>query len=170
MTLYVSSITIDQVIDYLADFLTPIVSPAEIVRAQVNRVPMPSDPCVVLTELLQSDLNVPYLDYQPSDDTGTVHQSTRIDIQIDFYGSQAGDFCKAVKSVFRSSWAFDKFPDNVRPLYTSDGIQSPLVTGEEQYESRWTLTVSLQYNPTVSVPQDFADELSATVYVPADLQ
>ncbi len=173
--MYDSSITVDQVIDALADFLAPFVPAAQIVRAQVNRVPMPSNPGIVLTELLQVDLSVPATEYQPPVDpipaigTATIYGPSRIDVQIDFYGAQAGEFCKTVKTAFRSHWGFEHFPANIKPLYTSDGIQAPLVTGEQQYESRWTLTASMQYNPIVTVPQDFADVLVPNKILPADV-
>jgi len=167
--MYSSSITVDQVIDALADFLAPFVPAAQIVRAQVNRVAMPSNPGIVLTELNQVDLSVPNTDYQPDDGTATINGSARIDVQIDFYGAQASEFCKTVKTAFRSHWGFAHFPANIKPLYTSDGIQAPLVTGEQQYESRWTLTASLQYNPIITVPQDFADGLSPAKILPADV-
>ncbi len=173
--MYDSSITVDQVIDALADFLAPFVPAAQIVRAQVNRVPMPSNPGIVLTELLQVDLSVPATEYQPPVDpipaigTATIYGPSRIDVQIDFYGAQAGEFCKTVKTAFRSHWGFEHFPANIKPLYTSDGIQAPLVTGEQQYESRWTLTASMQYNPIVTVPQDFADVLVPSKILPADV-
>ena len=167
--MYSSSITVDQVIDALADFLAPFVPAAEIVRAQVNRVAMPSNPGIVLTELNQVDLSVPNTDYQPDDGTATINGSARIDVQIDFYGEQASEFCKTVKTAFRSHWGFSHFPANIKPLYTSDGIQAPLVTGEQQYESRWTLTASLQYNPIITVPQDFADSLAPAKLLPADV-
>lgn len=167
--MYTSSINVDQVIDALADFLAPFVPGAQIVRAQVNRVAMPSNPGVVLTEMLQVDLSVPDTEYQPDDSTATIKGPTRIDVQIDFYGEQASEFCKTVKTAFRSHWGFSHFPANIKPLYTSDGIQAPLVTGEQQYERRWTLTASLQYNPIVTVPQDFADVLVPNKILPADV-
>lgn len=173
--MYTASITVDQVIDALVTFLTPFVPGAQIVRAQVNRVALPSNPCVVLTELLQVDLSVPHTDYTPHVDpipaigSAAIYGPSRIDVQIDFYGLQAGEFCKTVKTAFRSHWSFAHFPSNIKPLYTSDGVQSPLLTGEQQYESRWTLTASMQYNPTVTVPQDFAETLSPTVKPPADI-
>ena len=167
--MYDSSISVDQVIDALADFLAPFVPGAQVVRAQVNRVAMPSNPGVVLTEMLQVDLSVPATEYQPDAGTATIEGPTRVDIQIDFYGEQAGEFCKTVKTAFRSHWGFEHFPANIKPLYTSDGIQTPLTTGEQQYESRWTLTASLQYNPIVTVPQDFADVLVPNKVLPADV-
>ena len=169
MANYTASITVDQVIDALAAFLAPFMPGAQIVRAQVNRVALPSNPCAVLTELLQVDLSVPATDYQPLANTATIYGPSRIDVQIDFYGAQAGEFCKTVKTAFRSHWGFAHFPANISPLYTSDGVQSPLLTGEQQYESRWTLTASMQYNPTVTVPQEFADEAVPNTPIPADI-
>ena len=163
------NITIDEVIEALAVFLTPLVDTSQIVRAQVNRVAMPPNPCVVLTELLTVDLSVPFQDYQPLANTTTIVGPARVDVQIDFYGDQAGDFCKLAKTAFRSIWGFDQFPINIKPLYTSDGIQAPLVTGEQQYQSRWTLTVSIQYNPIVTVTQEFADYAIPNSLIPADL-
>jgi hypothetical protein len=167
--MYTANITVDQVIEALAAFLAPFMPGAQIVRAQVNRVALPSNPCAVLTELLQVDLSVPATDYQPTANTATIYGPSRIDVQIDFYGAQAGEFCKTVKTAFRSHWGFAHFPANIKPLYTSDGIQSPLLTGEQQYESRWTLTASMQYNPTVTVPQEFADVAYPALVIPADV-
>ena len=163
MTNYRASITVDQVIDALAAFLAPFV-PGEIVRAQVNRVPMPGVPCVVITELLIVDLSMPHMAYQPTDATATIFGPSRIDVQLDFYAADASEYCKAVQSAFRSVWGFEQFPANIKPLYTGDGIQAPLVTGEQQWHTRWTLTVSMQYNPTVTVPQQFADEATVTIF------
>jgi hypothetical protein len=167
--MYTSSISVDTVMDALAEFLTPFVPGGDIVRAQVNRVALPSNPCCVLTELLQTDLSIPHTEYQPDDDTATIDGSKQINVQIDFYGTQSGEFCATAKSAFRSTWGFDHFPMNVKPLYTADAIQSPLTTGEQQYESRWTLDVYMQYNPIVTVPQQFADEASVSGFVDVDL-
>lgn len=177
MTNYVSSITVDQVIDALKVFLLPFIpnGAAKIVRGQSNRTPMPAAPCVVLTELLQVDLSVPRTDYQPPTapipaiGTATIHGPARIDVQVDFYGLAAGEYCKSAQMAFRSFWGAAQFPANIKPLYTSDGVQSPLITGEEQYEARWTLTASMQYNPVVTVPQEFADELGVHETIAADV-
>ncbi len=161
--LYTPSIAIDTVIDAVGDFLQPFVGTAEIVRAQTNRVPMPGDSCVVLTEIMSADLETPTVTDDTVNQQNSFTSPKRFDIQIDFYGAQAGDYCAAVKSVFRTSYATAQFPANIQPLYCSDGNQSPLVTGEEQYESRWILTASLQYNPVVVVPQQSATTFDVTL-------
>lgn len=161
--MYTASITVDRVIDALATFVEFFVNGAEIVRGQANRAPPPHSPAVVLTEILQKDLSFAVVDYLPDDDQAEITGSTQIDIQIDFYGDQASDFCRAIKSVFVSHYAYQFFPENIRPLYTSDGVQSPMVTGEQQWGGRWTLTASLQYNAKVIVPQEFADDATPSV-------
>lgn len=167
--MYQPSITVDAIIDILADFLTPFTSGAEIVRAQSNRTPMPHSPCVVLTELLQVDLSTPVDTWRGTVNEVDVVTPTRIDVQIDFYGPNAGDQCKAVKGVYRSIWATGMFPDGVKPLYCDDGKQTPLITGEQQWQQRWTLTASLQYNAKVVVPHQFADEAEVAQTTAADL-
>jgi len=168
--MYQTSITIDQVIDILADFVTPFIpAGAEIVRAQVNRVPQPGVPCVVLTELLTNALQMAWETHDGAAQTTEINEPTRIDIQVDFYDAQASEYCKAFKSAFRSAWGFDQFPAYLKPLYSGDGIQSPMITGEQQWGNRWTITVSLQYNPSVTVPQQSAQALAPNSVSAADL-
>jgi hypothetical protein len=161
---YISSIAIDSVIDALKAFLQPFVGSNPIVRAQVNRVPPPLSGFVVLTELLEVDLETPSVRLDAANNQLIITGPTQINIQIDFYGPSAGDQCKAVKTVFRSTYSPAQFPDGIKPLYCSDGLQSPLITGEEQWESRFTLTAYLQYNPTVAIPQQSADTLAMNVF------
>ena len=169
MTDYVSSIAVDDVIDALVVFLTPFAPGHQIVRAQVNRVPMPKTPCIVLTDLLQVDIEQSYNTYDSDNDKTVLNGPQRVDIQIDFYSPRASDVCNAVKIAFRSLWGVDKFPNNIKPLYSGDGAQIPMITGEQQYESRWTLTVSLQYNSIITVPQQFADVAEVATVAAVDV-
>jgi hypothetical protein len=162
-TPYLSSISIDAVIEALGAFLSPFVGGAEIIRGQENRVAPPAAPYVELTEILQVALETPIDVFNAANDQTDITGPKRIDIQIDFRGPAAGDWCTAVTTIYRSPYAPDQFPDGIRPLYCSDGHQTPLTTGEQQYEGRWTLTASLQYNPTVSIPQDSANILAVNI-------
>lgn len=171
MTL-LATITVDQVIDALTAFLVPFLPDGcPVIRAQVNRTPPPitpgaADPLafVRLMEVSQSDLETPTMTQGAVGIlSATISTPTQINIQVDFYGTQAWDYCKAVKTVYRSPYAPAQFPDGIKPLYCSDGMFGALVTGEEQYESRVVLTASLQYNPTVIVPQQSATALKLTL-------
>lgn len=157
---YQASITVDAVITALIAFLNPFVTPAQIIRGQQNRVAPPVGPFVEVTELRQVDLSTPIIVGNKELAQADVTGPKRIDIQIDFYGPTAGDQCTAVKGIYRSYLATAAFPDGITPLYCTDGTQAPLLDAEEQYESRWTLTASLQYNSTVSIPLQFANKLA----------
>jgi len=159
-TQYVASIAIDDCIDALGAFLQPFLGGAPIVRAQVNRVATPPGAFIKLTELLQVPLETPSADYDGENQQISLTGPKRIDIQVDFYGPSSGDQCAAIETVYRTSYAASQFPAGIAPLYCSNGNQTPLITGEEQYASRWTLTASLQYNPAVVVPQQSATELT----------
>lgn len=169
MTDYVTSIAVDDIMDALISFLTPFVGTDKIVRAQVNRVANPPEPFAMLTELLTVDIDQPYQTYDPDNSKVELNGPKRIDVQIDFYGEFSSDICNAVKTAFKSMWSVDQFPSNIVPLYNDDGRQTQFVDGQQQYENRWTLTVSLQYNPIITVPQQFADEISVTKIEAVDI-
>jgi len=174
MAQYEISVVIDDIIDALADFIDPFVDGAEIIRGQVNRTPPPSGQYIELTEILSVDLSVPYQQYSASAQVDPVLDQAdligrvRSDIQVDFYGDNSGNWCRVILNAIRTGYGFDAFPENIKPLYATDGMQHPWTTGEKQSVTRWTITVSIQYNPQVTVPQEFADEITANVAVPVD--
>lgn len=160
---YVVSIAVDDVIVALGAFLLPFVPGGSVIRAQANRVAMPPSPFAKLTEILQVTLETPIATGDGVVNPFTLTGPTRIDIQIDFYGPRAGDYAKALNTVYRTSYATAQFPANIKPLYCSDAHQSPLTTAEQQYETRWTVTASVQYNPVVTVPMQSANKLAMNI-------
>jgi hypothetical protein len=162
-TQYVASIALGSVFDALGAFIQPFVGAAQVIRAQVNRVAMPVGSFVELTEIASSDLEVPRSTYDGVHFQSDIIGPKRLMIQADFYGASAGDWCAAVKTVWRTPYATAQFPAGIAPLYCDDGNESPLITGEEQYERRWALTMSLQYNPIVVVPLQSADSLEMNI-------
>jgi hypothetical protein len=165
--MYTSSIPIDTIIDTLADFIHPFTPNCEIIRGDQNRTSMPESDFVELTEILQADIDKPYSEYDAS--TADIKGGKRIDIQVDIYSPNACNYITALEAAFRTPYACSKFPANIQPLYTSEPMRSPLISGEQQYVTRWLFTVSLQFNPVVTVPQETADTLSTNINTPVDL-
>lgn len=169
-TQYVPSITVDTVIEAIGAFIQPFVgSGVQIVRAEVNRVAPPNGPFVELTELMQNDLEYPRTWYSNDYLQTNIIGPKKIAVQADFYGPSSGDWCAAVKQAFRSSYGVAQFPSGMAPLYTDDGHQAPLITGEEQYLRRWALTLNLQYNPIVAIDAQSADILKMNIVQDAQL-
>ena len=162
-TQYVASIAVDSVIEAIGAFIQPFVGSAQIIRAEVNRVAPPNGAYVELTELMQVDLEYPRTWYDNTYLQNNTVGPKRISVQADFYGPLSGDWCAAVKQMFRTPYAASAFPDGIAPLYTDEGHQAPLITGEEQYLRRWALTLELQYNPIVVIDAESANTLKMNI-------
>ncbi|KAA1013027.1 hypothetical protein FVF58_09560 [Paraburkholderia panacisoli] len=93
-------------------------------------------------------------------------QATQVVVQLDLYGPGSADYAQILTTTFRDGYAVDQFASSgfdVAPLHADDANQMPLIDGESQYEERWTIRCTLQCNPSVTVPQQFASSLEASV-------
>jgi hypothetical protein len=157
------TITEKNLLKALGDFISSVVS-TEVVRGQVNRVPALPGGSVVMSPLLSMPLSTTVQTYT---DTSTVHttnlkRSTQWAAQIDCYGTSANDDAVVISIALRSLYGCDFFKATgleIQPLYAGDPKQLPLITGENQYLERWGFDAVLQYNPVISVDQQFADQL-----------
>ncbi|NCH06951.1 hypothetical protein EHI95_14930 [Cronobacter dublinensis] len=87
------------------------------------------------------------------------------DIQVDIYGDNAGGRAVALETVFTSGFGYEKikaFDERLAPLYSSPAIQAPMINAEDQWQERYTITLSLQAHITVSFPQDYFDKVEIT--------
>ncbi|MFK2876892.1 phage neck terminator protein [Rhodanobacter hydrolyticus] len=136
----------------------------EVVQGQDNRVPMPLQGAnggfVVMTSAGQTRLAYNATNYTPgtaNPGTKMMQPATQYAVQLDFYGPSSAAWAAMTQAVFRDEYATDDMPANIQPLYADDPMQMPLIDGEEQYEQRWKLTANVQYNPQITVPQNFGD-------------
>lgn len=147
------------------------ISGLNVVKGEQNRVPMPAGPnFVVITPSGRVRLATNVRTYVPSDDPAPAdgqrqtQQQTRMDVQIDVYGPNAAENVQIISTLLRDTYGCDFLrPHNCQPLYCGDPRQLPLVTGEQQYLARWMLGTTLQFNPTVSTSQEFADIVDITL-------
>ena len=160
------SISVDDVIDSIGSYIELFTS-ASIIRGNNNRTAMPDAPFVALTELRTTALNKPiefYYDYY-----GVINEHNRIDVRIDFYGWELSDVARSVHTSFRTIWAVDKFPKGIVPLMCSEPRKVPIINAEDQYEQRWYMEMSLQYNPYINVPQESFNKLGYVKAIPSDV-
>lgn len=155
----------DDVFTALRAFIRGVIggSPAvEVVKGLGNRVAMPPAPCVVMTPLFQTRLetNIDTWDEtNPAPSNLTAEAHIRFDIQVDMYGPLAGSWMAMFTTLFRDQYGCDALAPNCQPLYADDSRQVALITGEQQYIERWSVTAALQYNPVTTFPMEFADAL-----------
>jgi hypothetical protein len=159
--------TLKQVYTALLSFIATIVpTGTEIVQALNNRVPAPAGPYVLMQAMFQLRLAtdvVTYSDPHPSPGSAIHEQSTRLDIQLDFFGPSAADWAAMFSTLFRSDAGCVALAPHCQPLYADSARQIPYTTGEDQFFERWSVTGSLQWNPATSITQEFADTLTADI-------
>ena len=149
--------------------LMPWIPVGNVVRGQTNGTPPPLPPAIVITELLQAQYTTTRTRMNEAGDQMEYVMPRRLDLQIDCYGVRGSEMANVACTMLRSIYAPEQFPDGVEPLYCSDPIQAPLITGEKQYEARWSLTLSLQYNAPVTVSQESFNVVGSTEAIPADI-
>ena len=125
----------------------------EVVQGQDNLVAMPKGGFVVMTNAGMNRLSTNVDTYDSSAQSKSILTPTNYLMQLDFYGTNSQTWAMQTQALFRDEYATSIFPANIQPLYADNPIQIPLIDGEAQYEQRWKLTASLQYNPILSTSQ-----------------
>jgi hypothetical protein len=143
-------------------------TPIEVIKAQVNRVPEPATADFVLmtpVNRVRLETNTDtFLDGYPSlPSTVTALAPTKLSVQFDIHGPASSQNAQIITTLFRDYVATDYFlastTIDAQPLSAGDPKQVPFVNAEDQWEDRWTFDVELQLNQTVTVPQQFFDQI-----------
>lgn len=145
---------------FLSSFLP---AGTEVVQAQDNLVAMPLGGFVSINNVGMNRLSFNVDTYNSANQTKSILTPTNYSIQIDFYGVNSQSWAMQTQSLFRDAYATDIMPENIQPLYADNPIQLPLIDGEAQYEQRWKITASIQYNPLITIAQQSATALNVTL-------
>lgn len=161
---------IDAAVVAVADFLQPLMPVGtQIVRGQTNDVPAPLPPSIVITEVGQPQYTTTRTKLDSLTGTMTFEMPIKLRLQLDFYGLAGGEMSGIAQTMLRSLYATESFPDGVEPLYCTDGFQAPLITGEKQFEARWTMELYVQYNAPVIVNQESFNVVGEVTADPANV-
>jgi hypothetical protein len=161
----------DQVYQALEAFLTGLFPspPIPVIRGLPNRAAMPPTPpgFILVQALFGGRLrmaidtftvggNAPPTEY-------TAEQGIELAVQIDCYGRHSGTWAAIISTLFQDTYGCNALAPNCQPLYCNEARMIPLVDEELQYEERWSLDAHVQFNPVVTVPQQYADGLELTL-------
>jgi len=156
------SISQDVLFIKLRAFILSLIPDVEVIQGLGNRVPMALGGFIAITPGDQERLSTNETTYDVNGNR-EVKRSTKYGIQIDCYGPDSSDWATTIETMFRDPYGCDMLAPECQPLYCDQPRQSALTNGEENYEQRWVLTAMLQFNPTITVPQEYADVLTATL-------
>lgn len=161
------SVTESQILAALRMFLLSILpGEVEIIRGQANYVPEPTAPdYVVMTHVYRKRLSTNVVTWGDANPVALDHaHATMSDIQLDVHGPNSTDNAQIITTLWRDDYACQEIDSAVfQPLYASDGRQMPFINGEQQYEDRWVVTVTLEATPIISTSAQFAATLSANI-------
>ncbi len=164
------SITEANLMTVVGNFLTAVLpTGTQVVRGQDNRVPLPQGPnWVAMTPVVSTRMATNIDTWDFTDDPAATDMLTymQADVQVDCFGPLAHDMAQIVLTAFRDDYAVQQIAAagfDITPLYTSDPRNLSFTNDQDQYEYRWSLDLSLQVNPSLSAPQQFADALAAGI-------
>ena len=153
------TITESDALATLRGFFLTVVN-CEVIQSQENRVSMPKGDFIAFNASGWSQLNVPVDDY--TDTTHVVSQGGQLNVQVDCYGAASLGRATTLIMLLRDSQAADYFDQSgydMQALYAEDAQQIPIVTGQNQYLERWTFTVALQINQSITLTTETANAL-----------
>lgn len=129
---------------------------AQVVRDTQNFAALPEN-AIVIAPLFDQNLDVTSNSFDASKERGIVSQSVEMRVQISFYGRYAPDRSRIFAQLWANEYMFSRAV-KFKPLYVQSRQRTPYVNESNQFEDRYLLDLALQYNPSVSYAQDFADE------------
>lgn len=94
--------------------------------------------------------------------TGNRHELVprEVTIQVDIHGPASSENAVLTEGLFRSGWGLTSFKESgfdITPLYCSEPRQMEFHNAEQQIDKRWSIDCTMQVNPIISIPQQFAD-------------
>jgi hypothetical protein len=176
------SITLSQIYTAVGNFIAAQLGLAatQIIQGYPNRTPMPPTippaggyPAgfVVLTDISKKRLRTNIDNFAgtsemaPAPGPVTAEQGQQMDMQIDVYGPNSGEWSDVLTTLLRDNVGCLALAPVCQPLYADDPMRAPLTNAEIQYEDRWIVLLRLQYNQVVTTSQTYATALGpANIY------
>lgn len=158
-------------------------------RGQLNRVPMPSGPCVIMTTIgapsrigtNAESTEAVVINGQITGFEALTEADFEYSVQADFYSAADANtgfaasesWAMAAELIWRGKIGWYFMPEGMKPLYSEGRMQLPVVGAENQWLQRWTLTLVLDYAPTFTLPTQAATTATVIpeavdVFFPAD--
>ena len=155
--------TQSEMLTKLVAFIATIVPDGtKVIQGLGNRVALPTGPFVAVTVITQRRMatnDEAYTDDYPYFGSRSVSASWQINVQVDFFGPDSGNWASAFCTLFRDDAGCDFLAPECQPLYADTPRLVPWVSSESQWVHRWTVTAALNWRELVTVSQQFADAL-----------
>lgn len=144
--------------NYLVDALG--IDGQQIVQSTQNNQPLPVG-AIVMQVLFSNNMDESVTTYDHLN-KALVTNSVQVRFQLDFYGVNAEVWSRIIYTLWKNHYTTDRMTI-MQPLYVQSYNRHPYINDAKNYEDRFILDLALQYNPTVTHAQDFADSANITI-------
>ena len=141
----------------------------KVINLQQDRVAMPNVPFVGMTQL-RMPLNATPVHGYDSTNPAPISYTTSTDtlwvVQLDFCGSVSSGAQNAAlvaARLLRDDWGYQAFLATgiaVNMVDVGDPKNTNFINDQNQFEDRWTLEFTGEFDPSITVTQDFASALN----------
>lgn len=138
-------------------------SEKQVIQAAQNNQALPNN-AVVMQVLFSGNLDQAVTTPLPPD-AAAIQNSAEVRMQIDFYGAMAEQRSRVVATLWRTNYTCERLT-SCQPLYIQSYNRHVYVNDSNQYEDRWIIDLGLQYNPQVTVAQEFSDSPVVITTIP----
>lgn len=132
----------------------------EVIRAFDNDVSMPNSDHVRIQSVSSQALSTNVDTYDKLAGTRTVKTPKRVGLQIECFGENAWRWVEILQNLWRDDYAVQTLAPVCTPLYASTARYLPVQTAEARYVPRYLFEAYCEYDPTVTVTQEFAEALN----------
>lgn len=139
-------------------------SELQIVQAAQNNQPLPNN-AVVMQVLFSGNFDIAVVTDRSVQGEQDIQNSVGMRMQLDFYGVDAEARSRAVNNLWKTQYTCDRL-SVCQPLYVQSYNRHVYVNDSNQYEDRWIMDLVLQYNPQVTVAQDFTSDAPVVNIIP----
>ena len=119
-----------------------------IIRGWQNRYPLPEPPFIVISIIDSYGYSTDYHKLVSNETILVTGRGTHVRIQLDCYGGYSYQWAEAIAVFFRDYDACEYLRSNfgISPLYAESPQNNPVVTGENQYNPRWMVEVTVCFD------------------------
>lgn len=146
--------------------LFPDANPKEIIQVNIGSQannPLPHN-AIVMQVLFNNNFDESVVTPLPPDEA-SIQNSVEVRFQLDFYGPHAQKRSRTVATLWKNYYACEKLTV-CQPLYVQSYNRHVYINDSNLYEDRWILDLGLQYNPEITVAQDYADAPPVVITIP----
>ena len=129
----------------------------QVIRGYSNNAPLPEDDFILMNIIHEQAQSTNSHFYDMENQVVDALQSLEVQMQIDFYGENAGKMSRTFCQLWRDSYSCERL-EKCQPLFCVEPKYLPFQNEKSEYEERYMATVHLQYNPVISYDQEFTSE------------